>query len=63
MLAALTLQANIRTEAYHGPLVRAAWMGLAQAQVVFQLQIWKHGWDYTAAYRVDDRRQNTTIDD
>lgn len=48
MLASITLQTNIRAKADHCPFVRAAWMWFFQTQVVFQLQIRKHGQDYTA---------------
>lgn len=48
MLTALTFQTNIRAEPDNRPLVGAAGVRLAQAQVIFHLQIWKHGEDYTA---------------
>ena len=40
---AFAFQANIRTQADDIPLVRAAWMLFAQAQVIVQLQVRKHG--------------------
>lgn len=47
--AALAFQADVRTQADHGPFVRAAGMRLSQAQMVIQLQVGQHERDYTAA--------------
>lgn len=44
MPAALAFQADIRAQANHGPLVRAARMWLAQAHMIVQLQVGKHKW-------------------
>ena len=48
MLTTFAFQTNIRAEADHYPFVRAAWMRFFQTQMVIQLQIRKHGQDYTA---------------
>ena len=48
MLTPFAFQTNIRAEAHHCPLIRAAGMWFPQTQVVVQLQIRKHGEDYTA---------------
>jgi hypothetical protein len=49
MTTALAFQADVRAEAHDRPLIRAAGMGFPQAQVIVQLQVGKHGKDYTAA--------------
>lgn len=45
--AALAFQANVGAEAEDGPLIGAAGMGFAQAQMVVDLQVRKHIQDYT----------------
>jgi hypothetical protein len=50
MLAAFALQTNIRPETEHGPFIGPAWVRFPQAHMIVQLQIWKHGQDYTAMH-------------
>ena len=40
--AAFTLETNIRAETRDGPFIGAAGMLLAQAEVVVELEVWKH---------------------
>ena len=40
--AAKTLQTEIRTDTHHNPIRVAAWMWLAQADHIFQLDFWEH---------------------
>ena len=42
--AAFAFQANIRAQARDNPLVGAARMLFAQAQVIVELEVGKHGW-------------------
>jgi hypothetical protein len=62
MLAAFALQTNIRPETEHGPFIGPAWVRFPQAHMIVQLQIWKHGQDYTAMHpafilsRLTDKR-------
>jgi hypothetical protein len=40
--AAFTFQSDIRAEACDGPFIGAAGMLLAQAEMVVEMQVWKH---------------------
>jgi hypothetical protein len=48
MLTPFAFQSNIRAQANYSPFIRAARMRFSQTQMVVQLQVRKHGQDYTA---------------